>query len=151
MPLQEPGALPGNMPGGACRRRCAAWPLQLQCWPWKELGYQAATLKPGGEGLGQSRGDTRDPDSGQGGHPSSWPTELSGHETLLGTSLVVQGVRLHAPSARGLSLVPAQGARSPMPPQRKVLHVAVKISHVLPLRPSAARKRKRPPTSHQGH
>lgn len=108
-------------------------------------------LKPGGEGLGAvQRRHRRDSDAGQGGHPCSWPTELRGQETLSGTSLVVQGVRLHAPSARGLSLVPAQGTRSPTPPQRKVLHVAVKISHVLPLRPGAARKRKRPLTSQSG-
>ena len=31
---------------------------------------------------------------------------------LMGTSLVVQGLRLHAPDARGLGSIPGQGTRS---------------------------------------
>ena len=118
--------------------------------PGRDSRTGGHALKPGGEGRGAvQRRHRRDTDSGQGGHPSSWPTKIREHETLLGTSLVVQRVRLHAPSAGCLSLIPAQGTRSPTP-QRKVLHVAAKISQVFPLRPSAARKRKRPLTSQSG-
>ena len=70
----------------------------------------------------------------------------------LGTSLVAQWLRLHAPSARGQSLIPAQGTRSCMPqlrvhmPQlKKIMHSGTKLSHkqehisyLLQLRPGTA-------------
>ena len=43
-----------------------------------------------------------------------------------GTSLVVQGLRLHAYNAGGLGSIPGQGTRSHMP-QLKILHAATKI------------------------
>ena len=46
----------------------------------------------------------------------------------LGTSLLIQWLRLHALSARGSGLVPGQGTRSHMP-QREISHVATKIPH----------------------
>ena len=48
--------------------------------------------------------------------------------SVMGTSLVVQGLRLHAPSAGGPGLIPGQAARSHMP-QLKVLRVATKTHH----------------------
>ena len=45
---------------------------------------------------------------------------------VLGTSLVVQWLRLHAPNARGLGSIPGQGTRSRML-QLKILHVATRI------------------------
>ena len=47
----------------------------------------------------------------------------------LGTSLVVQWLRLHAPDARGSGLIPGQGTRPHMP-QRKISHVATKTPHI---------------------
>ena len=53
----------------------------------------------------------------------------------LGTSLVVQWLRLHAPNAEGLGSIPDPGTRSPMPqlracvPQLKIPHAAMKIPH----------------------
>ena len=50
----------------------------------------------------------------------------------MGTSLVVQGLRPRALNARGLGLIPGQGARSHVPqlrvrvPQLKVLHATTK-------------------------
>ena len=43
-----------------------------------------------------------------------------------GTSLAVQWLRLHTPSARGLDLIPAQGTRSHMP-QLRVQMLQLKI------------------------
>ena len=39
-------------------------------------------------------------------------------EACLETSLVVQRLKLQVPSAEGLSLIPGQGTRSPMPQLR---------------------------------
>ena len=50
---------------------------------------------------------------------------LQVEEINLGTSLVVQWLRLHAPNARGLGSIPGQGTRSHMP-QLKILHAATK-------------------------
>ena len=53
----------------------------------------------------------------------------------IGTSLVVQWVRLRAPSAGGPSSIPVQGTRSHVPQLRvrmlqlKILHAATKIPH----------------------
>ena len=44
-----------------------------------------------------------------------------------GTSLVVQWVRLHAPSAGGLGSMPGQGTRSHMHAATKSLHATGKI------------------------
>ena len=46
----------------------------------------------------------------------------------VGTSLVVQWLKLHAPNAGGPGLTPGQGTRSHMP-QLKSLHVTMKIPH----------------------
>ena len=51
----------------------------------------------------------------------------------MGTSLVVQWLRLHAPNAGGPGSIPDQGTRSHMPqlrvlmPQLKIPHAATKI------------------------
>ena len=45
--------------------------------------------------------------------------------TYLGTSLVVQWLRLQAPNAGGLGLIPGQGTRSHMP-QLKMSCAAIK-------------------------
>ena len=45
-----------------------------------------------------------------------------------GTSLVVQGLRLHAYNAGGLGSIPGQETRSHMP-QLKILHAVVKTQH----------------------
>ena len=55
---------------------------------------------------------------------------------IIGTSLVVQWLRLQAPNAAGPGSIPGQGTRSQMPqlrvcrPQIKILHAATKIPHV---------------------
>ena len=46
----------------------------------------------------------------------------------LGTSLVVQWLRLSTPGARGLSPIPSQGIRSHML-QLKILYASVKTRH----------------------
>ena len=46
--------------------------------------------------------------------------------TIPGTSLVVQWLRLCAPSARGLGLIPGQGTRSHMHAATKSSHTATK-------------------------
>ena len=46
----------------------------------------------------------------------------------MGTSLVVQWLRLHAPNTGGLGSIPSQGTRFHML-QLKILHVAKKILH----------------------
>ena len=46
----------------------------------------------------------------------------------LGTSLVIQWLRLHAPSAEGLGSIPGQGTRSSML-QLKIQHATAKIPH----------------------
>ena len=45
---------------------------------------------------------------------------------FLGISLVVQWLRVHAPKAGGLALIPGQGTRSHLP-QLRILHAAMKI------------------------
>ena len=46
-----------------------------------------------------------------------------------GTSLVVQGLRLHAPNVGGPDSIPGQGNRSHMPQLKKIPHAATKIQH----------------------
>ena len=46
----------------------------------------------------------------------------------LGTSLVVQGLRIHAPNAEGLGLIPGQGTRRPPVLQLRVCMLQLKIS-----------------------
>ena len=49
-------------------------------------------------------------------------------KNISGTSLVVQGLRLHAPNSGALGSIPSQGTRLPM--QRlKILCAATKIQH----------------------
>ena len=68
-------------------------------------------------------------------------------KTTLGTSLVVQLLRLHASSAKGPGSIPGQGTRFPMH-QLKSSHAATKDppyckedqrSHLLQLRPGVAK------------
>ena len=51
---------------------------------------------------------------------------LNKHTNRLGTSLVVQWLRLSAPNAGGLGSIPDQGTRSRMP-QLKILPAVTKI------------------------
>jgi len=55
----------------------------------------------------------------------------------LGTSLVVQWLRLHAPSAGGLGSIPRQGTRAHMPELNS--NAATGRSFKLPRRPGAAK------------
>ena len=57
---------------------------------------------------------------------------------FLGTSLVVQWLRLCAPNAGGPGLIPGQGTRSHMP-QLRVHMPQLKRSHVPQLRPGTAK------------
>ena len=52
--------------------------------------------------------------------------EIQDKKNKIGTSLVVQWLRLHAPNAGGPRSIPGQGTRSRML-QLKILHVATKI------------------------
>ena len=67
----------------------------------------------------------------------------------MGTSLVVQWLRLCAPSAGGLGSIPGQGTRSHMPqlrirmPQLKILHVTTKRSRTPQLKDPACRNEDR--------
>ena len=77
--------------------------------------------------------------------PSDWT------DWLTGTSLVVQWLRLHMPSAGGPGLIPRQGTRGyKLQPRVQMLQVKIlqdtgtkekKRSHMLQLRPSAAKYR----------
>ena len=49
----------------------------------------------------------------------------------LGTSLVVQWLRLHAPNAGGLGLIPGQGTRSHTHAATKSSHATTKRSRML--------------------
>ena len=66
---------------------------------------------------------------------------------FLGTSLVVQWLRLCAPNAGGPGSIPGHGTRSHMPqlkrshmPQLKILHATTKIPHTAMKIPRAATK-----------
>ena len=62
---------------------------------------------------------------------NSVPGTLDMHrQILLGTSLVVQWLRLHTPNAGGPGLIPGQGSRS---------HILQLRVHMLQLRPSAVK------------
>ena len=63
-------------------------------------------------------------------NPSS--NQIINHEKkmLSGTSLVVQGLRLHISSARGLGSIPGQGTRSHMP-QLRVFTLQLKTPHAM--------------------
>ena len=70
-------------------------------------------------------------------------TDLGLKESLWGTSLVVQWLRLHAPNAGGPGSTPDQGT------QFFVLQLRVCVpAHMLQLRPSAAKKKKK---NHSGY
>ena len=66
-----------------------------------------------------------------------------------GTNLVAQWLRLHAPSAGGLGLIPGQGTRSHTPQLRvqmlhaatknEILNAAIRRHCMLQLRPGAAK------------
>ena len=65
-------------------------------------------------------------------------TDLGLKESLWGTSLVVQWLRLHAPNAGGPGSTPGQGT------QFFMLQLSVCVpAHMLQLRPSATKKKKR--------
>ena len=61
---------------------------------------------------------------------------------LQGTFLVIQWLRLQAPTAGNLGLIPSQGTRSHMP-QLRICIPQLKRSQVLQLRPTAAKREKR--------
>ena len=74
-----------------------------------------------------------------------WPTvgkTVNRNCLSLGTSLVVQWLRLHAPNTRGPGSIPGQGTRSHML-QLKILHAAKKILHVATKIPRATTKTRR--------
>ena len=58
----------------------------------------------------------------------------------LGTSLVVQWLRLHIPNAGGPGSIPGQGTKTLHDVTKKISHVAMKIKdpHVSQLKPSTA-------------
>ena len=53
-------------------------------------------------------------------------TNIKIKETRIGTSLVVQRLRLHAPNAGGLGSIPGQGTRSHMHASTKSSHATTK-------------------------
>ena len=61
---------------------------------------------------------------------------------MIGTSLVVQQLRLCAPNAGGRGSIPGQGTRSYVP-QLKILHAATKILHTAMKIPRASTKTQR--------
>ena len=58
------------------------------------------------------------------GLPTHW--KLICHKVCLGTSLVAQWIRLHAPNAEGLGSIPGQGTRSHMHAATKSVHATTK-------------------------
>ena len=59
----------------------------------------------------------------------------------VGTSLVVQWVRLHAPNAGGPCSIPSQGTRSRMHATTKISHVTTKSPHAATKSPHATLKK----------
>ena len=75
------------------------------------------------------------PKAGVPGHPELKPSFPAVFQNITGTSLVVQGLRLHAPNEGGPDSICGQGTRSHMPqlrvlmPRLRIPCAATKIWH----------------------